>query len=89
MLALLAVAVLAMPTGAAAQDDLTSPKLRIEWAEFKKLYDGGKVVVVDVRDPVAFENSRIPGSINVPLGQVAARVAELRKHGKPLVFYCA
>jgi rhodanese-related sulfurtransferase len=83
------VAVLAMPAPMAAQDDLTSPKLRMEWAEFKKLYDAGRLVVVDVRDPEAFEASRIPGSINVPLDEVAKRVDELKKHGKPIVFYCA
>jgi rhodanese-related sulfurtransferase len=82
-------AVLAAPAVAAAQDDLMSAKLRIEWAEFKKLHDAGKVVVVDVRDPVAFEASRIPGSINVPLDQVEKRVEELKKHGKVVVFYCA
>lgn len=74
---------------ATGQDDLSSPKLRIEWGEFKKLYDAGKVVVVDVRDPIAFEASRIPGSINVPLDEVEKRVAELGKHDKPIVFYCA
>jgi rhodanese-related sulfurtransferase len=82
-------AVLAAPAVAAAQEDLMSSKLRIEWAEFKKLHDSGKVVVVDVRDAVAFEASRIPGSLNVPLDQVEKRVAELKKHGKPIVFYCA
>jgi rhodanese-related sulfurtransferase len=82
-------AVLAAPTAMARQDDLLSPKLRVEWVEFKKLHDAGKVVVVDVRDREAFEASRIPGSINVPLDQVETRVAELKKHGKPIVFYCA
>jgi rhodanese-related sulfurtransferase len=82
-------AVLGAPAAAAAQDELLSPKLRIEWAEFKKLHDGGTVIVVDVRDREAFEASRIPGSINVPLDEVEKRVAELKKHGKPIVFYCA
>ena len=82
-------AAIAAPMPMAAQDDMASPKLRIEWAEFKKLYDAGKVVVVDVRDPVSFEAARIPASINVPLDQVETRVAELKKHGKPIVFYCA
>jgi rhodanese-related sulfurtransferase len=81
-------AVIAAPVVMATQDP-TLPGLRIEWAEFKKLHDAGRVVVVDVRDAVAFEASRIPGSINVPLDQVEKRVTELRKHGKPIVFYCA
>jgi hypothetical protein len=89
MLMVMLAAVIAAPAAMAKQDDLMSPKLRIEWVEFKKLHDAGKVVVVDVRDAVAFEASRIPGSINVPLDQVEMRVAEIRKHGKPVVFYCA
>jgi rhodanese-related sulfurtransferase len=89
VLMVMLAAVLAAPTAMARQDDLLSPKLRVEWAEFKKLHDAGKVVVVDVRDQEAFEASRIPGSINVPLEQVETRVAELKKHGKPVVFYCA
>jgi rhodanese-related sulfurtransferase len=89
VLMVMLAAVLAAPTVMARQDDLLSPKLRVEWAEFKKLYDAGRVVVVDVRDQEAFEAWRIPASINVPLDQVETRVAELKKHGKPIVFYCA
>jgi rhodanese-related sulfurtransferase len=89
LLMMILAAFIAAPASLAAQDALLSPKLRIEWAEFKKLHDAGKIVVVDVRDPIAFEASRIPGSINVPLDQVETRVAELKKHGKPIVFYCA
>jgi 3-mercaptopyruvate sulfurtransferase SseA len=72
-----------------AQDDLASARLRIEWGEFKKLYDAGKVVVVDVRGPDAFEAGHIPGARSVPLDQVESRADELKKLGKPLVFYCA
>lgn len=89
MLMMMLATVIAAPMSMGAQDDMASPKLRIEWAEFKKLYDAGKVVVVDVRDPVSFEAAHIPESINVPLDQVEKRVAELKKHGKPIVFYCA
>ena len=72
-----------------AQDDLTSPKLRIEWAEFKKLYDAKAIVVIDVRGSIAFEAGHIPGAQSVPLEQVESRAEELRKLGKPIVFYCA
>jgi rhodanese-related sulfurtransferase len=89
LLAALAVGFLVLPSPAAAQDDPAAARLRIEWTEFKKLHDAKKVVVVDVRDAEAFEAARIPDSINVPLDQVEKRVAELRKHGKPVVFYCA
>jgi rhodanese-related sulfurtransferase len=89
LMAALAVAFLGMPAPAAAQDEWKSPKLRIEWAEFKKLHDAKNVVIVDVRDAVAYEAARIPGSLNVPLPEVEKRIGELKKHGKPIVFYCA
>ncbi|HSC27201.1 MAG TPA: rhodanese-like domain-containing protein [Vicinamibacterales bacterium] len=74
---------------AAGQLDLASPKLRIEWAEFKKLYDTQAIVVVDVRGAEAFEAGHIPGARSVPLDQVEARTGELKAVGKPIVFYCS
>jgi rhodanese-related sulfurtransferase len=87
--ALVAAVVLGAPATAAAQDEWRSPKLRIEWTEFKKLHDAKNVVIVDVRDAAAYEASHIPGSVNVPLAEVEKRMGELKKFGKPIVFYCA
>lgn len=70
-------------------DPLASPKLRIEWSEFRTLYDTQAVVVVDVRDAVSFEAGHIPGARSVPLDQVEKRASELRRLKKPIVFYCA
>ena len=81
---------LALPLGAGAQeDDLSSPKLRIDWTSFKKLYDTGDVVVVDVRTRESFAAGHIPGARSIPLGEVEQRAAELKKLGKPIVLYCA
>ncbi|HEX6976395.1 MAG TPA: hypothetical protein VF147_18440, partial [Vicinamibacterales bacterium] len=57
LLAIIAPLMCAATVGAqgSPDDQLASPKLRIEWAEFKKLYDAGKVVVIDVREAVSFE----------------------------------
>ena len=74
---------------AAQEDELASPKLRIEWAEFKDAYDAGKVAVVDVRGTDAFEAGHIPGALSVPLAEVERRVAELKDLKKPIVLYCA
>lgn len=79
----------AVASTSAGQDDLASPRLRVEWAEFKKLYDAGKVVVVDVRSTEAYEAGHIPGSRSVPLEEVEARAGELKQLKSPLVFYCA
>ena len=69
--------------------DLSSAKLRVQWAEFKKLYDARAAIVVDVRAPESFEAGHIPGALNVPLDQVQRRAAELKKSGKPVLIYCA
>jgi rhodanese-related sulfurtransferase len=69
--------------------DLSSPKLRVEWAEFKKLYDAQAAVVVDVRGSEAYEAGHIPGAMNVPLEDVERRSGELKKLSKPILLYCA
>ena len=71
------------------EEDLSSPKLRIEWAEFKKLYDANRIEVVDVRGADAFEAGHIPGSRSIPLDQIARRADALKTLKKPLVLYCA
>lgn len=87
------IAPLAFATRTSAQasptDDLASPKLRIEWTAFKPLYDARGVVVVDVREAVSYESGHIPGARSIPWNEVAGRVAELKRLGKPIVLYCA
>ena len=73
------------PTG----DALASPKLRIDWAEFRTLYDGKQAVIIDVRDPMSFASGHIPGARSIPLDQIEQHAAELQKLRKPVVLYCA
>jgi rhodanese-related sulfurtransferase len=73
----------------AQEDDIYSPKLRIAWDDFKKLYDAQNVVVVDVRDEGSFQISHIPGARSIPLAEVEKRIPELKKLKKPIVTYCA
>jgi 3-mercaptopyruvate sulfurtransferase SseA len=93
MLPVIAVALLALGALTASvraqEDPLASPKLRIEWADFKKQYDAKKIVVIDVRDIGSYEAGHIPGALTVPLDQVEARLGELKKLKKPIVLYCA
>jgi rhodanese-related sulfurtransferase len=89
MVVIVACAALITPMAAMQADDLASPKLRIAFDEFKKLYDQNKAVVIDVRSAEAFEAGHIPGSRSVPLDQVESRVSELRKLNRPIVVYCA
>lgn len=39
--------------------------------------DGADVRVIDVRSPEAFERGHVPGSVNIPLSDLSARVEEL------------
>jgi 3-mercaptopyruvate sulfurtransferase SseA len=70
-------------------EDLGSPRLRIGWPEFKKLYDDKKVVVIDVRASDSFVAGHIPGARSIPLDDIDHHVAELKKLKKPIVVYCA
>jgi 3-mercaptopyruvate sulfurtransferase SseA len=88
--------VVMIPAGAGAADqqqdqdeDTSSPSLRIDWNEFKKLYDAGAIEIIDVRGDVFFESGHIPGARSIPLDQVGTRVTELRRSKKPIVLYCA
>ena len=86
--------VVTIPAGAADQqqdqdEDTSSPSLRIDWNEFKKLYDARAIEIIDVRGDVLFESGHIPGARSIPLDQIEKRVAELRRSKKPIVLYCA
>ena len=86
---LLCIAALWSAAAAQQDEDLSSPTLRIEWAEFKGLYDAEKIVVVDVRSEDAYSAGHIPRARLVPLADVEKRAPELKKLGKPIVLYCA
>jgi phage shock protein E len=45
--------------------------------------------IVDVRSPAEFMDGAYPGAVNVPIGSLAARIAELGPKDKPIVLYCA
>ena len=84
--------VLLTPRGAAAQEheeDTSSPSLRIDWKEFRKLYDTNAIDLVDVRGDVFFESGHIPRARSIPLDQVEKHLPELRRSKKPIVLYCA
>lgn len=49
--------------------------------------DGAKLI--DVRSPGEHAAGHIDGSVNVPVGELSGRVAELGDKAKPVVVYCA
>lgn len=50
---------------------------RVEVQEAKAAYDSGKAIFLDVRSSDAFAAGHIPGAINIPLGEIEARMSEL------------
>lgn len=48
--------------------------------DVKKLIDAhGKILVIDVREPDAFEKETIKGAINIPIGQLESRLKDIPK----------
>ena len=87
---LLAATLALAPAAASAQAPVPtpSPAPRIDVAECQKRVAAGKALIVDVRDPSAYNASHIAGSLSIPLDSVAARADELKKKGKAIVAYC-
>lgn len=62
---------------------------KLKPAEVDALVKGGKsdFVIVDVRDEMEFEEGHIPGAVNIPVEQFAAKSDRLPKEKKVIV-YC-
>ena len=46
-------------------------------------------LILDVRTPGEFGSSHVPGAVNVPHGELAARLAELgANRDRPVIVYC-
>lgn len=61
---------------------------QIQPAELKRMLDAGQpVVLLDVRQPDEHAYCALPGSVLIPLGELAARVEEVPA-GVPVVVYC-
>ncbi|MBF0181380.1 MAG: VTT domain-containing protein [Magnetococcales bacterium] len=56
----------------------------------EKLERGEDLVVLDVRDAADYcgENGHLPGSVNIPLPELEARMEEVRRIGRPLAIIC-
>lgn len=64
---------------------------RITQTGFQPLQAERKILVIDVREAIAFEGGRIPGALNVPLAEIESRIDEIRTKaaGRPIVTYCS
>jgi molybdopterin/thiamine biosynthesis adenylyltransferase/rhodanese-related sulfurtransferase len=66
---------------AAADSTITAPEL-------KAMFDRGEdFLLVDVREPAEYDIVRIPGSVLIPKGELAARLSSLPQD-KPVVLHC-
>jgi rhodanese-related sulfurtransferase len=83
MLALLITFSLQAAAATAEPADLRLP------FEFRKLYDRGEVLVVDVRSEGAYNEGHIPGAIPVPVDDIETKVDELKAEKRPIVTYCS
>jgi phage shock protein E len=61
---------------------------QISSAEARKLVSGG-AKLVDVRSPGEFGSGHIPGAVNVPVGELGAKLKLLGAKDQPVVVYCA
>lgn len=64
-------------------------KLEFETTPFTLKFnlEKGKVLLLDVREKIAFDAEHIPGAVNIPLAELEGKLAELPKD-KTLVTYC-
>lgn len=46
-------------------------------------------VIVDVRSKAEYDGGAIPGSKNIPLQSINAKVSEIKKWNKPVILCCA
>ncbi len=75
--------------GVPARDDHSRPVTQwdVEPEEVaRRLNNHEPIVLVDVREPVEQQISRLPGAVNLPLGQLSLRLAELDKDKEYLLF---
>jgi rhodanese-related sulfurtransferase len=62
----------------------------LDIAELQHRLSAGNVLLVDVRQPQEFNSQpgHLPGAINVPLGDLAGRTAELAAPRQSIVLVC-
>jgi len=82
-----ALVALATPALAPAAEPSLPPPGLVDGATGRKLIERG-VKVVDVRTAQEFAEGHVPGAINVPFDQVAARLAEIGPSTTPVLVYC-
>lgn len=60
----------------------------LEPEEVKELLDAGKIILIDVREPVEYHSERIPGALLYPLSTFDANQLP-HDESRRVVFHCA
>ena len=54
----------------------------------KELLRDPETKIIDVRSPMEFASEHVPGAENIPVEQISAHAAEIKKLNKKIVLYC-
>lgn len=90
---IIAVLVLVFQPGPAAQpttgqQNIPFPEVeRVSLDDAFQAYENNEAVFLDVRSQEAFAASHIPGSLNIPLGELESRLTELDPN-QWIITYC-
>jgi 3-mercaptopyruvate sulfurtransferase SseA len=78
------------PVSAPDNTPLTATEVpRVSVEDARKALESGAAVMVDVRDPRAFESRHIAGAISVPLGEIEQHPADLPfERDQWIITYC-
>jgi rhodanese-related sulfurtransferase len=63
-----------------------APSITID--ELDALLTQRAINLIDVREPGEFKSGHVPGAVNIPMGQLDARITKLKKD-KPYAVICA
>jgi phage shock protein E len=56
--------------------------------DYKKLLNYG-AVIIDVRSPGEYKGGAVPGSENIPLGNIPGRLKQIKSLNVPVICVCA
>ena len=56
--------------------------------DYRKLLNEG-AVIIDVRSPAEFKGGAAPGSENIPLGNIPAKLKQIKSLNVPVICVCA
>jgi rhodanese-related sulfurtransferase len=73
--------------GAAAVEAATGSLDVVSAVEAWSAFDSGEAIMIDVREPEELAEQKVPGTIDIPLGELDARLAEI-PNDKPVLVLC-